>query len=118
MATHAQWGQKWTHLPSSLLVSVPCPSHGHVDDGSFQLHLIVSPALGCFSVGVGVAVDAEAVVVDLTDLSFIDSVGLSVLVSAHQRGEADGIPLEIHSVPPACRRVFEITRLDEVLDLR
>ena len=60
----------------------------------------------------------DAVVLDLTDLSFIDSVGLSVLVSAHQRGAADGIPLEIHSVPPACRRVFEITRLDEVLDLR
>jgi anti-sigma B factor antagonist len=60
----------------------------------------------------------EAVVVDLAALRFIDSVGLSVLVSAHQRGEADGIPLEIHSVPQSCRRVFEITRLDEVLDLR
>jgi anti-sigma B factor antagonist len=60
----------------------------------------------------------EAVVVDLAGLLFIDSVGLSVLVSAHQRGDADGIPLEVHSVPPSCRRVFEITRLDEVLDLR
>lgn len=60
----------------------------------------------------------DAVLLDLTDLTFIDSVGLSVLVGAHQRGVADGIPLEIHSVPAACRRVFEITRLDEVLDLR
>jgi anti-anti-sigma factor len=58
------------------------------------------------------------VAIDLTDLEFIDSVGLSVLVSAHQRGQAEGIPLQVHSVPPACLRVFEITRLDEVLDLR
>ncbi len=83
---------------------------GELDaESGSQLRTILSDAF---------AARPEAVVVDLTDLSFIDSVGLSVLVSAHQRGEADGIPLEIHSVPPACRRVFEITRLDEVLDLR
>lgn len=58
------------------------------------------------------------VAVDLTELEFIDSVGLGVLVSAHQQGQADGIAFQVRSVPESCRRVFEITRLDEVLDLR
>jgi anti-sigma B factor antagonist len=83
---------------------------GELDaESGSQLRTILSEAFGS---------KPEVVLVDLTELRFIDSVGLSVLVSAHQRGEADGIPLEIHSVPPSCRRVFEITRLDEVLDLR
>ena len=59
-----------------------------------------------------------AVVADLTDLTFVDSVGLSILVTAHHRGGAEGIPFEVHNVAPACLRVFEITQLDDVLDLR
>lgn len=59
-----------------------------------------------------------AVAVDLTELEFIDSVGLGVLVSAHQQGQVEGIGFQVRSVPESCRRVFEITRLDEVLDLR
>ncbi len=57
------------------------------------------------------------VVADMTELTFVDSVGLSVLVTAHHRGQTEGIPFEVHNVGPACRRVFEITQLDEVLDL-
>jgi len=59
-----------------------------------------------------------AVAVDFGELTFVDSVGLSLLVAAHQRGEAEGIPFHIRSLPDSCRRVFEITRLDQVLDLR
>jgi anti-sigma B factor antagonist len=62
--------------------------------------------------------EPEAVVVDLTELDFVDSVGLSVLVSAHHRGRAEGIPFEVHNVSPSCMRVFEITQLVDVLDLR
>lgn len=60
----------------------------------------------------------EAVVLDLSELSFVDSIGLSVLVTAHNRGQAAGIPFEVHNVPESCMRVLEITRLVEVLDLR
>ncbi len=59
-----------------------------------------------------------AVVVELAELDFIDSVGLSVLVAAHNRGEAEGIPFQLLDVSPPCRRVFEITRLVDVFDLR
>jgi anti-sigma B factor antagonist len=58
-----------------------------------------------------------AVVVDLGEVSFIDSVGLSILVTAHNRGEAQSIPFTVRSASPACQRVFEITRLVDVLRL-
>jgi anti-sigma B factor antagonist len=57
-------------------------------------------------------------VLDLADLTFIDSVGLSVLVAAHNRCTAAGIAFELHHVSDACRRVLEITRLTDVLTLR
>jgi anti-sigma B factor antagonist len=59
----------------------------------------------------------HAVVVDLTDVTFVDSVGLSVLVTSHNRGQDDAIGFEVHNVTPACLRVFEITQLVDVLDI-
>lgn len=61
---------------------------------------------------------ARSVAVDLRELAFIDSVGLSVMVTAHNLGATDGVPFEVHNVPPSCMRVLEITRLVDVLDLR
>lgn len=58
-----------------------------------------------------------AVVVDLADLGFVDSVGLSVLVSGHNRARAAGVAFQVRNVPPVCMRVFEITRLTDVLDI-
>jgi stage II sporulation protein AA (anti-sigma F factor antagonist) len=59
----------------------------------------------------------DEVVVDLREVSFIDSVGLSVLVTAHNRGESQGVPFSVRSPSAPCRRVFEITRLVDVLHL-
>lgn len=58
------------------------------------------------------------VIVDMSGLRFIDSVGLSVLVTARNRGASEDIGFEVHDVPDACRRVFEITNLVDVLGLR
>jgi anti-sigma B factor antagonist len=59
----------------------------------------------------------EVVVVDLSEVTFIDSVGISVLVTAHNRGESQTIPFELRGASSACRRVFEITGLVDVLRL-
>lgn len=55
---------------------------------------------------------ARAVLVDLTDCSFIDSTGLSVLVHAHSRLTDDGGRLEICCPDPQVRRLLEITGVD------
>lgn len=59
----------------------------------------------------------DTVVVDLGGVDFIDSVGLSVLVTAHNRGESQGTVFSVRSASPACMRVFEITRLVDVLHI-
>jgi anti-sigma B factor antagonist len=62
--------------------------------------------------------DAQLVVVDLADVTFIDSAGLGALVGAHRRMREAGGRLRIVRPPPLVARAFELTGLDEVLDLR
>jgi anti-anti-sigma factor len=63
------------------------------------------------------AAGAAVVVVDLGGLEFMDSSGLRALVMADQRASKAGRRLAIVPGPPSVRRVFEITQLDERLDL-
>jgi anti-anti-sigma factor len=59
----------------------------------------------------------DVLVVDLTGLAFMDSSGLRALVMADQRARKAQRRLAIVPGPPTVRRVFEITALDERLDL-
>lgn len=59
----------------------------------------------------------KAIVVDLSDLEFMDSSGLRALVSADGRAQRTGHRLAIVPGPPPVRRVFEITQVDGRLDL-
>ena len=62
--------------------------------------------------------EADLVVVDLARVTFIDSAGLGALVGAHRRmREAEG-ELRIVRPPALVGRAFELTGLDQVLDLR
>jgi anti-sigma B factor antagonist len=56
-------------------------------------------------------------VIDLRGLSFMDSTGLRVVVSADKRATRSNRRLVIVQGPAAVRRVFEITRLDERLTI-
>ena len=53
------------------------------------------------------------VVVDLSELEFIDSSGLGVLVGALKRFDASGHRLTLRSPTSAIQRVFAITGLDQ-----
>lgn len=61
--------------------------------------------------------EAQLVVVDLTAITFIDSAGLGALVGAHRRMRERGGLLRIVRPPRLVHRAFELTGLDEVLDL-
>ena len=66
--------------------------------------------------------DAESgspavIVVDLTGLEFMDSSGLRALVSADDRARRASRRFAVVPGPPAVRRVFEITQLDQRLEL-
>jgi anti-anti-sigma factor len=63
------------------------------------------------------AADGNVIVVDLTDVRFMDSSGLRALVVADQRARKIGRRFAIVPGPPPVRRVFELTQLDSRLDL-
>jgi len=54
---------------------------------------------------------ATLVTVDLSDLAFIDSTGLSVLISAVTQLRQQGGDMELRSPGPGTRKVLEITGL-------
>jgi anti-sigma B factor antagonist len=55
------------------------------------------------------AVNSQHVVIDLSGLQFIDSVGLHLLMRAHQRWFKNGRRLSLLRGPHAVHRVFELT---------
>jgi anti-sigma B factor antagonist len=58
---------------------------------------------------------AAIVVLDLQDLDFIDSTGLRVLLSAHQRSRERGQQFAITPGSQQVQRLLSITRVDEHL---
>jgi anti-sigma B factor antagonist len=53
----------------------------------------------------------KRIVVDLGGMDFIDSTGLGVFVGALKRSREGGGELELRSLKPAARKIFDITGL-------
>jgi anti-anti-sigma factor len=65
-----------------------------------------------------VEADGPAVLVlDLSNLTFLDSTGLRAVVTADERAREDGRRFVIVRGPEAVQRVFSITRLEERLEI-
>jgi len=60
---------------------------------------------------------ATLVTVDMADLAFIDSTGLSVLITALKRLRQQGGDMALRSPTPGTRKVLEITGLTEVFSI-
>jgi anti-sigma B factor antagonist len=61
--------------------------------------------------------EVEVVVVDLTEVTLLDSTALGVLVAAHGRLAKQGIPLRLVCTDRLIRHVLTITGFDRVFDL-
>jgi anti-sigma B factor antagonist len=61
--------------------------------------------------------DDEVLVLDLSGLTFLDSTGLRLMVTADQRAQKEGRRLVIVKGPDTVQRVFSITKLDETLEM-
>jgi anti-anti-sigma factor len=59
----------------------------------------------------------DEVVIDLTGLEYIDSVGIGLLVASRRRLEAEGCTFTLRDPAPPVRRLLEITGLIEYLGL-
>ncbi len=63
------------------------------------------------------AAEPTALVVDLTGVTFIDSMMLGALLSATRRARENATVLRIAADHPHVRRIFEVTLLDQVMEL-
>ena len=61
--------------------------------------------------------NVSTVIVDLTQVPFIDSAGLSTLVSSLKRARSTGGNVLLSGVQPQTRTVFELTMLDRVFSI-
>jgi anti-anti-sigma factor len=56
-------------------------------------------------------------VLDLSELSFIDSSGIRVLISTAQRAQSEGWTFSVRNAQPAVLRVIKVVGLDQQLGL-
>lgn len=63
------------------------------------------------------AAQPAVLILDLRELSFMDSSGLRIVVTAHERAQKQGRRLIVVNGPDPVRRVFEITKVNEAIEL-
>ncbi len=54
---------------------------------------------------------------DLTDMTFIDSAGLSLLLEIHNRAARRGGSFVLHNPRPSAAKVFEIVGLNRIVPI-
>ena len=64
-----------------------------------------------------VAEAAPPIVLELTDLTFINSAGLGALVATHLQCRDAGRPVRVVNPPPAIERLLSLTHLNELFDV-
>ena len=64
-----------------------------------------------------VALFGLPVVVDMADVTFLDSTGMRCLLVAQRCFEDAGLPLRLRAVPPHVRRVLEIAGVGQTLPI-
>nr|WP_205615148.1 STAS domain-containing protein [Streptomyces harenosi] len=58
--------------------------------------------------------DSAAVIIDLSGMTYCDSTGITVLITAYRRAQAAGSALSLAGVSPDQMRVFSVVGLDQV----
>jgi anti-anti-sigma factor len=94
----------------------PAPDGVIVVEIEGELDLGAAPALETHVRTAG-AEGPRAVVFDMTEVGFVDSSALRVLLRARQRLADDGIEFVLAGVAPPVRRLFELTSTDKLLPM-
>jgi anti-anti-sigma factor len=79
-----------------------------------EVDMATAPAIGS-ALDRHIETNPGDVKVDCSELTFIDSSGLSVLANAARRLESEGRGLELVALSEACRRTIEVGGLAELL---
>jgi len=83
--------------------------HGEVDVANS--HQVREAALSLLAGGV------KGLVIDLSATAYLDSAGLGILVGLLKRVKESGVTMAIAGPQPQVKRLFEITRLNQVFSM-
>ncbi len=96
----------------------PVPQHERSNvvplKGEIDLH--VSPSVTA-SLNQMIEKKPERLVVDLSEVTYIDSAGLAALIEAMQKVEGYGGKFLLAGLQETVRSIFEISRLDQVFQI-
>ena len=92
---------------------MPTTEHPNVLPLEGEIDLHVSPRIAA-SLNAMMKEKPKLIVVDLAQVSYIDSSGLAALIEAMQNVEAYGGKFALAGLQEAVRPIFEIARLDQV----
>ncbi len=81
-----------------------------------EIDLHVSPVVTA-SLTAMIEQKPERMVIDLSDVTYIDSAGLAALIQAMQKVEAYGGKFLLAGLQETVRSIFEISRLDQVFQI-
>jgi anti-anti-sigma factor len=98
----------------SLAITV----HGSHVELSGAVDVTTSPSLRVeLTDMINVAGPGDVLKLDLGEVSFLDSSGLSVLLGAHKHAAGREVRLMLSELPRHVERTLSVTGLDEVLDI-
>jgi anti-sigma B factor antagonist len=103
-------------LPHFHLSSETRDSKTHVIHVKGEIHVSTAPAFAA-RLDDAISGEATAVVLDLTEVEFIDSTGLTVLLNGLRSITLRGGRLALALSNPTVLRLFEITRMDSTFDI-
>lgn len=98
-------------------------AHNKLDSGIEVLALAGSLTLGRdaqnfeWTVEELIKNQARRIVIDLTEISFVDSAGIGILVGCHGKVASTGGQLRLAGVAERVLNVFRITKVDSILHL-
>src|SRR5881392_3139986 len=104
-----------TKDPASSSTS-PRQSRSNVLPLKGEIDLHVSPSVTT-SLNSMIEKKPERLVVDLSDVTYIDSAGLAALIGAMQKVEGYGGKFLLAGLQETVRSIFEISRLDQVFQI-
>jgi anti-anti-sigma factor len=92
------------------------------DTGALRIRVIGEVDMECASSLQQTIVSADVppggrVLLDMAEVAFIDSAGISAIIDAHKKRAADGIAITLVEVPPLVRTVLSLTGVDTYLDV-
>lgn len=61
--------------------------------------------------------DNRELIINLSEVDFMDSTGLSVLISTYERAQAKGGKVSLSALPREIRALIELTRLHEIFEI-